>query len=147
MEREILFMQVFAFYYNRHLEVLFTRPQSMDNMRKSKSIFPLDLRLTLKIRLSIIHMKCRFAFDKVVPWHWKQIALLASMSVCLPTLMQGLSETVESRWIIFGNPHLNETKIFWTADSDVWWCKQILLHTVRSQSIRLHLILVLKISL
>ena len=27
-------------FYNRHLEVLFTRPQSMDNMRKSKGIFP-----------------------------------------------------------------------------------------------------------
>ena len=47
-------IQVFAFYYNRHLEVLFTRPQSMDNMRKSKGIFPVDVRLTSKIRLSVI---------------------------------------------------------------------------------------------
>ena len=84
----------------------------MDNMRKSKSIFPVDVRLTLKIRLSIIHFKRRFVFAKVVAWHWEKIALLASTSVCLPTLMQGLSETVESRWIIFGNPHLDETKIF-----------------------------------
>ena len=53
-------------FYNRHQEVLFTRPQSMDNMRKSKSIFPVDVRLTLKIRLSIIHLKCRLLFDKVV---------------------------------------------------------------------------------
>ena len=54
------------FFYNRHQEVLFTRPQSMDNMRKSKSIFPVDVWLTLKIRLSIIHLKCRLLFDKVV---------------------------------------------------------------------------------
>ena len=38
----------------------------MDNMRKSKNIFPVDVRLTLKIRLSIIHFKRRFVFDKVV---------------------------------------------------------------------------------
>ena len=59
-------MQVFAFYYHRHQEALFTRPQSMDNMRKSKSIFPVDVRLTLKIRLSIIHLKCWFVCDKVI---------------------------------------------------------------------------------
>ena len=38
----------------------------MDNMIKSKSIFPVDVRLTLKIRLSIILLKRRFVFDKVV---------------------------------------------------------------------------------
>ena len=59
-------MQMFAFCYSRHQEVLFTRPHSMDNMRKSKSIFPVDVRLTLKIRLAIIHLKCRLLFDKVV---------------------------------------------------------------------------------
>ena len=35
-----------VFFYNRHLEALFTRPPSLDNMRKSKSIFPVDVRLT-----------------------------------------------------------------------------------------------------
>ena len=59
-------MQVFEFFCNRHQEAFFTRPQSMDNMRKSKSVFPVDVRLTLKIRLSIIHLKRRFVFDKVV---------------------------------------------------------------------------------
>ena len=49
--------------YNRHLEALFTRPQSMDNMRKSKGIFPVDVRLTLKIRFSIIRLNSRFVFD------------------------------------------------------------------------------------
>ena len=86
-------------FYNRHLEVLFTRPRSMDNMRKSKSTFPVDVRLTSKIRLCIIHLKSRFVFDKVVAWHWKQIAFWASMSLCLPTLMYGLFETIESRWV------------------------------------------------
>ena len=43
----------------------------MDNMRKSKSIFPVDVRLTLKIRLSIIHLKRRLLFDKVVARDWK----------------------------------------------------------------------------
>ena len=38
----------------------------MDNMRKSKSIFSVDVRLTLKIRLSIIRLERRFVFDKVV---------------------------------------------------------------------------------
>jgi len=59
-------MQMFAFCYSRHQEVLFTRPQSMDDMRKSKSIFSVDVRLTLKIRLSIIRLERRFVFDKVV---------------------------------------------------------------------------------
>ena len=54
------------FFCNRHQEVLFTRPQSVDNMRKSKSIFPVDVRLTLKIRLPIIHLKRRIVYDKVV---------------------------------------------------------------------------------
>ena len=92
-------MQIFAFFPNRHQGAFFTRPQSVDNMRKSKSIFPVDMRLTFKIRLAIIHLKRRFAFNEVVAWHWKQIAFLASMSVCLPTLMQGLSKTFESRWV------------------------------------------------
>ena len=47
-------------FYNRHLEALFTRPQSMDNMRKSKGIFPVDVRLTSKIRLAIIPLKSGF---------------------------------------------------------------------------------------
>ena len=53
---QVLNMQVLAFFFcNRHQEAFFTRPQSMDNIRKSKSVFPVDVRLTLKIRLSIIH--------------------------------------------------------------------------------------------
>ena len=35
----------------------------MDNMRKSKGIFPVDVRLTLKIRFSIIRLNSRFVFD------------------------------------------------------------------------------------
>ena len=50
-------------FYNRHLEALFTRPQSMDNMRKSKSTFPVDVRLTLKIRCTIIPLKRIFIFN------------------------------------------------------------------------------------
>ena len=44
-EINIVYGSVYIFY-NRHLEALFTRPQSMDNIRKSKSIFPGDVRLT-----------------------------------------------------------------------------------------------------
>ena len=40
--------------------MLFIRPQSMDNMRKSKGIFPVDVRLTSKIRFSIIPLKSGF---------------------------------------------------------------------------------------
>ena len=35
-------------FYNRHLEVLFARPPSMDNIRKSKGIFPVDVQLKYK---------------------------------------------------------------------------------------------------
>ena len=141
-------------FSNRPPGALFTRPRSMDNMRKSKSIFPVDVRLTLKIRCTVIRSKSILHFYLIKLLHEIE-RKLRFKAVYLPTLNarhgSHSSRTVTSnRWKSLGRFQKSRS---WGDEnlvkvvSNVWWWKQIFLHTVRSHLIRQFSIQVLKISL